>query len=146
MSTKIKGDSNILYIYDGSDYAPIMCLTSNTLSESRNIIESQTKCDPGEIKKLSGSYTYTIDFEGEMVEYDNGNKSWEYLHQQLMITGTEVDWKIDTADPNNNESRDFYGTAILSELSLDASAGDELVTFSGTLEGSGLISITDPHD
>ena len=46
MSNFIKGDSNILSVYntDTAAYIPISCLTSNALAETRNIIESQTKC------------------------------------------------------------------------------------------------------
>ena len=44
MSTFIKGDAVILSIWDGVAYEPIGCLTSNSLSITRNVIETQTKC------------------------------------------------------------------------------------------------------
>ena len=46
----IKGEVVILSIWDGtSAYEPLACLTSNSLSETVDIIESQTKCNPGVI-------------------------------------------------------------------------------------------------
>ena len=63
MSTFIKGDVIILSLWNGTDaYEPIACLTSNSLSLTRNVIESQTKCDPGLITKTPGSYSYNISF------------------------------------------------------------------------------------
>ena len=60
MADFIKGDSLILYVWDSSAYRPIACLTSNSIAQTRNIIESQTKCDPGVIKKTSGSLSNEI--------------------------------------------------------------------------------------
>ena len=39
----------------------------------------------------------------------------------------------------------YYGTGIVSDLPLDAPAGDEDATFSGTIAGSGTIVNTDPN-
>ena len=57
MSNFIKGDALILWFWDTSGtpaYKPVACLTSNSLSQTRNIIESQTKCAPGLVEKDSG--------------------------------------------------------------------------------------------
>jgi len=56
MSNFIKGEILLLYVYDsgGSIYRPVACLTSNSLSQTRNVIEAQTKCDPGVTIKQSG--------------------------------------------------------------------------------------------
>ena len=35
--------------------------------------------------------------------------------------------------------------SVFGDLSLDAAAGDELATFSGTISGSGVIATTDPN-
>ena len=60
MSNFIKGENLILYIHDDTIYRPIACLTSNSLSQTLNIIESQTKCDPGVVIKDAGSMSYEI--------------------------------------------------------------------------------------
>ena len=144
MSTQIKGESLILYIWDGvSAYEPIACLTSNSLAQTRNIIESQTKCDPGTIVRTAGSSSYEISFEGEYIITESGKQSHAELFAYInTISGTTQDWKMD----NGQSSPDaYYGSAILSDLTLDAPAGDELSTFSGTLSGSGLILTADPN-
>ncbi len=144
MSTQIKGESLILYIWDGvSAYEPIACLTSNSLAQTRNIIESQTKCDPGTIVRTAGSSSYEISFEGEYIITEAGKQSHAELFAYInTISGTTQDWKMD----NGQSSPDaYYGSAILSDLTLDAPAGDELSTFSGTLSGSGLILTVDPN-
>jgi len=53
-----------------------------------------------------------------------------------------VTWKLDTGVTDAV----YYGSAILSDLTLDQGAGDEISTFSVTLEGSGAISKTDPFE
>ena len=145
MATKIKGDTIILYVWDSAAYRPIACLTSNSISETQNIIESQTKCDPGTITKEIGTYNYEISCEGEYIDTtslldvgDLTKASYDYLRT---IMTSKVDWKMDTG---LTTTAAFYGTAILSDLSLDAAAG-ETSTFSATLSGDGLIVTTDPH-
>ena len=143
MSTKIMGEDLILYIWDGtSAYEPIACLTSNSLAQTRSVIESQTKCNPGVITKTAGSVTYNISFEGEYIVTESGLQSHAELFAYInTITGTLQDWKLD----NGQGAGAYYGSAVLADLSLDAPAGDELSTFSGSLEGSGLILTVDPN-
>ena len=144
MAEFIKGDIVILYIYDtvATAYEPVACLTSNSLSETRNIIESQTKCDPGLIKKDSGSYSYEISCEGQAIIQEADKYSHVDLHN-LMISGDKFTWRIDTGQTVTDLA--YYGTAILQDLTLDAAAGDELTTFTGTLSGDGLVTTTDPN-
>jgi len=139
----IKGDALVLYIHDGATtYEPVVCLTSNSLTNTVNVIESQTKCDPGEIKRGAGSASYEISFEGEYIE----NESGKITHDGLLAfintnSGVEKTWRMDTGQTGTPY---YYGTAILSNLELTAPAGDEYATFSGTLTGSGLVLTTDP--
>jgi predicted secreted protein len=141
---KIKGELLILYVWDSSIYRPIACLTQNSLSETQNIIESQTKCDPGVITKIAGSYSYELSAEGEYIDTTSAgaevtSASHDYLHS---VFGTEVTWKLATGLTDT----DFYfGTAILNDLSMDAAAGDDLATFSASLTGTGLIVEIDPN-
>ena len=62
MSTFIKGEGLILYIYE-TTWKPVACLTSNSLTRTKNVIETQTKCDPGVIIKGNGSKSYEIPFD-----------------------------------------------------------------------------------
>ncbi len=148
MSNFIKGDAIILYIWDNvSAYKPVACLTSNSLAQTRNIIESQTKCDPGLVIKDAGSLTYEITFEGNYIDTtstgsaDADKVSHDAL-KVLLETGAAETWKMDTG---LTDTTAYYGTGIFSDLTLDAAAGDELATFSGTLSGSGAITTTDPQ-
>lgn len=119
------------------------CLTSNELSQTRNVIESQTKCDPGVITKTPGSVSYSISFEGEAIVTESGKQSHAELFAYMnTISGVLQEWKMDNGQSSPNA---YYGSAVLSDLSLSAPAGDELTTFSGTLDGSGLILTTDPN-
>ena len=139
----IKGENLILYVHDGSIYRPIACLTSNSLSETQNIIESQTKCDPGVIIKSPGSYSYELSAEGEYIDTTSvgaqvTKASHDYLHS---VFGTLVTWKLATGLA---DTAFYYGTAIINDLSGDFAAGDDLATFSASLSGSGSIVEVDP--
>jgi len=144
MATKIKGELLILSVWDSSIYRPIACLTSNSISETQNIIESQTKCDPGVITKIAGSYTYELSAEGEYIDTTSAgaqitSASHDYLHE---IFGTTVTWRLATG---LTDKPFYYGTAILNDLSADFGSGDDLATFSASLMGSGVIVETDPN-
>lgn len=142
MSTYIKGDAIILSIWDGtSAYEPIACLTSNSLSLTRNVIETQTKCDPGVVIKTPGSMSYSISAEGVAITTESGKISADKLITAVNLAVQPTDtWKMD--DGNGGY---YFGTGILTEVTFDASAGDENATFSTTIEGSGLILTTDPN-
>jgi hypothetical protein len=142
MAILVKGDSVILSIWDGSDsYDPVICLRSNSLNETKNIIESQTKCDPGQIVKTPGSYTYEISLEGEY-GYDSGDfQQYDDLRTKL-VAGTLIEWQISGFFSDGSTGNSYYGSGYLSEVSHDASAGDEIVTFSATLTGDGKTAIT----
>lgn len=148
----IKGELSILSIWDGTAYRPVACLTNNSLTQSLSIIESQTKCDPGVVKKSAGTLNYNISLEGEYIDTTSvGGDSAKASHDFLMeIQNDQASgakpaeaWKLET-NVNDSNFKTYYGDAIISELTLDAPAGDELQTFSATLEGSGLIVEADP--
>jgi len=143
MSNFIKGENLILYIHDGSIYRPIACLTSNSLSQTLNIIESQTKCDPGVVIKDAGTMSYEISAEGQYIDTTSvGAQVTKASHDYLYtVMGTTVTWKMDSGLTTMVA---YYGSAVVGDLSLDAAAGDEMATFSCTLAGSGAIVIVDP--
>lgn len=280
MSNFIKGDVILLDIWDGVDtYDPIACLTSNSLSEVRNIIESQTKCNtvlgpelvsdvgfdtPGDwgasgawvvsgskatkspaasalLTNTGSSITvavgdkYRVDVSVESGIFgapDNGlyvgigvggtdaallvvkngraignftNASLIGSHSPMMLVnddsfsgdvtsfslkqilsevptiikdagslsneitfeGQDIDASLAVGDKVSHkglalhlraadditwrmhtgltDTPYYYGTGFISDLSLDASAGDELVTFSGTIAIGGSITTVDPN-
>lgn len=141
----IKGELGLLYIHDGTIYRPIACLTSNSFNPSVSVIESNTKCNPGVTIKQAGMFTYTIDAEGEYIDTtsvggETTKASHDYLFE-IMVAKLPITWKLDTGVSDAV----YYGSAIITDLPLTQGAGDELSTFSITLEGSGLVVTTDPE-
>jgi hypothetical protein len=143
MSTFIKGDAVILSIYDGSAYEPIGCLTSNSLSVTRNVIEAQTKCAPGEITRVAGSTSSEVSFEATYIKTEAGKTDFDALLNFINVAnGSTQTWKMST---DQITPVSYYGTAVLADLEITAAAGDEFATYSGTLQNSGLITETDPN-
>ena len=145
MSTFILGEVAILSIYDTTlvAYEPVACLTSNSLAQTLNVIESQTKCSAGLIEKTAGSTSYEISFEGQYIDTSSvGAEVTKASHDTLLIkfqAKAVVTWKIDTGLADTTA---YYGTGLISDLSLDTAAGDEIATFSGTLSGIGTVGTT----
>jgi predicted secreted protein len=144
----IRGEKGILYIYQ-TTWKPIACLTSNGLNTTVAMIESQTKCFPGVVKKTPGTLSYSVDAEGEYIDTttaggDTAKKSHDALFL-LQQAKTLVQWKIDT-NVDDATSVKYFGDAYITDLSATFGSGDELATFSLTLDGDGAIVLTDPND
>ena len=142
----IKGDLIILSVHDGSVYRPVACLTSNSLQQTRNIIEAQTKCNPGVTIKGAGSMDYSIEAEGNYIDTTSVGgsttlASHDWLKANGMDNGAELTWRMATGLA---DTAYYYGTGFLSDLGMEAPAGDEFTTFSATLSGSGAIVTVDP--
>lgn len=141
----IKGEDLVLYVHDGTAYRPIACLTSNSLSQTRAIIEAQTKCSPGVVERQAGLLSYEITFDGLYIDTTSaGAEVTKASHDSLkewLEDGDLQNWKMDTG---LTDTVAYYGSAIFSDLSLTAPSGDEFANFSGTLSGSGSIATTDP--
>lgn len=145
MANFIKGDVNILYVYDGSIYRPVACLTSNSLSSALEVLETRTKCDAGVIITEAGTFSYSLSAEGLYIDTGVGGDITKASHDWLLIkqqAKATVTWKLATglsADSN------YFGSAVITDLSMDAPTGAENTTFSATLTGSGAIVTTDPE-
>jgi predicted secreted protein len=140
----IKGDVVILSIWDGtSAYEPLACLTSNSLSETVNIIESQTKCNPGVMIKQGGSRSFEFSAEGESIDTTSvGGETAKASHDKLRgYLGLLKSVKMTTG---LTDTTAYYGNVVISDLETTAEAGDALVTFSVTLAGSDLLVETEP--
>ena len=148
----IKGEKGILYIYEvennNSGYRPIACLTSNGLNTTVSMIESTTKCFPGVVKKTPGVFSYSLDAEGEYIDTTTaGGDDEKASHDKLFLLQQSkvlVTWKLDT-DIDNGDSVKYYGYAYITDLSATFGSGDEVTTFSLTLDGEGAILLDDPN-
>lgn len=145
----INGTESILSIWDGAAYRPVACITSNSFDSELSNIESNTKCDPGVVKKTPGTLNVSISADGEMIDTtsvggDTAKASWDYLY------GRQVQQKNDKLPiifkyTTGTVDLTYYGDAIISSLNHTAPAGDEVITFSITLEVSGATTETDPN-
>lgn len=148
MSTFIKGEVAILSIREGVAWEPIACLTSNSFKTDISVIESNTKCNPGVTIKQAGIFTYSLDAEGQLIDTTTvGGDTTKQSHDAIylkQINKVPVQWKLDT-NVNNSTSTKYFGTAIITSLSAEFGAGDDLSTFSVTLDGSGAVLLVDPN-
>jgi len=144
-----KGEKGIIYVWDSTAYKPLACLTSTSLSTTVSVIESNTKCFPGVTKKYAGTFNGSISLEGEYIDTttaggDTAKKSHDALFL-LQQSKTKISWKLDTNVDNVNSAK-YFGDAFISDLSADFGSGDDLATFSATLDIDGNISLSDPND
>ena len=140
----IHGKNGILSIWDGAAYRPIACLTSNSLATSLSVIESNTKCDPGNTVRNADQFSYDISADGEYIDTtsvggDTAKASHDWLLAKQMAK-ENVTWKLDSGLADTV----YYGDSIISDLNLDQAA-DANSTFSATLSGSGAIVLVDPN-
>ena len=146
----IAGDAGILYIYDtvGGAWLPVGCLTSYSLNTTAAEKTRQTKCNPGVTEKGYGVLDYTVSFDGLYLnttvapDANTGLASHDKL-LELQLAKTIVDWRIDSNTPIA-DGKQYFGKAIISDLTLTQGSGDEDSSFSGTFAGSGDITNTDP--
>lgn len=144
--TAIKGDAVIFSVWDdtGSAYRPVACLTSNSLTQTTTVNESQTKCNPGETTKSKGSRSYSVGLEGEYIDTTSvGGETALASHDFLMDLSEapeNIFWRMSTGLA---DTPFYYGESIMSDLALTAPAGED-ATFTGTLEGTGGIVRIDP--
>ena len=140
----IHGKDGLLYIWVTSAYKPIACLTSNSLSSTLSVIESNTKCDPGNIVVNADAFSYEISLDGEYMDTTSvGGDSTKRSHDALLalqMAKTVVEWKLDSGLADTT----YYGSGILTSLNLDQPS-DANSTFSATIQGSGAIVTTDPN-
>jgi len=145
MALPIKGELGILYVHDGTIYRPVSCATSTSFSPSVSVIESNTKCNPGVTITQAGTFTYTLDAEGEYIDTTSiGGETTKASHDYLftkMVAKLPITWKLDTGVTGAV----YYGTGIIVDLPLDQGAGDELSTFSLSIQGSGAVVTIDPE-
>jgi len=143
----IRGENGIIYIWD-TEWKPLACLTSTGLSSALSIIESTTKCFPGVVKKTPGQINNSISAEGEFIDTTTaGGDTAKASHDKLFLIQQErelTEFKYDT-DITNVDSVKYFGFGYFTDLELTQGSGDEVSTFTVTLDVDGAITLVDPH-
>lgn len=131
-----KGEERILYIKLLGTYIPIGCLTDNSFSESSETIDTTTRDNAGWSTSRPTMQSYSISFSGIQVNStmaggDFGVASYDRL-KELKRDRQLLEWKIQ----GENFPIVDYGKAYITDIS-EATPVNELITFSGTLNGFG---------
>lgn len=131
------GNDRILYIKLNGNWLPIGCLTSNSLSESAEMLPTTTRDNNGWATSRPTTQNYTIAFEGIQVNTTvaGGNfniASYDKL-KLLKRSRTLLNWKIEGSIYPTVD----YGKCYINELS-EASSVEEFLSFSGSIMGYGI--------
>lgn len=130
------GKDEILEIHDGTSYLPIGCLTSNTITESREITDgTKTKCNLNP-QGVPQAATYEASFEA-VAEDDEVTKMTHTKMREEMAKDTPTFWRITRGGVGIE-----FGKAYLTSLERSAPV-DNVITWSGTLQGVETISEVD---
>jgi hypothetical protein len=112
------------------------------------MIESTTKCFPGVVKKTPGQLNNSIDAEGEYIDTTTaGGDDAKVSHDKMFLLQqdkTLVTWKINT-NIDDIDSVKYYGTGYFTDLSATFGSGDEVSTFSVTIDVDGGVNLYDPN-
>jgi hypothetical protein len=131
------GDDRILYIKKNGYWLPIACLTSNSLSETTEMLPTTTRDNNGWQTSRPVMQNYNIAFDGLQVNTSiaGGNfsvASYDTL-KLLKRSKTLLDWKIEgTLFPVVD-----YGKGYITDIS-ESSAVGEFLSFSGSIVGFGI--------
>jgi hypothetical protein len=130
----INGGYRFLYIKSGELYYPIGCLTSNSFSETAEMLPTTTRDNPnGWTTSRPTTQSYNISFDGLVTsETDLANTITYKGLKAIKRSRTLIDWKIADDDFTNYE----YGQGYITGLS-DSANIDEFVSFNGSIVGFG---------
>lgn len=136
----INGEERILYILVTVDtvngerieeFKPIACLTSNSFSESVEMLDTTTRISGGWKTARATSQSFNVDFEGLQIYGSETGVSYEEL-KAIKRARSVQKFKISNTDGNHNEV--FEGH--ITDLSEDANV-EEFISFSGSIQGFG---------
>ena len=131
-----KGEDRILYIKDGGVYLPLACLTSNPLSESVEMLESNILALNGWKGFKPVNQNYSIDFDGLQIATGAGNDITKLSYDTLRVkkrSRTLIEWKIEDAAQNFIDE----GSGYIQSIGESNQVGDFL-SFNGSIIGFGL--------
>ena len=131
------GSDRILYIKQQGNWLPIGCLTSNSLSESAEMLSTTTRDNDGWATSRPAMQSYSINFEGLQINTTiaGGTFTVASYDKLKLLKRSKIllDWKIQGATFPTVD----YGKCYITELS-EVSAVDDFLNFSGSMVGYGL--------
>ena len=133
----IKGEDRVLSIKVDGNWLPIGCLTSNSFSESSEMLNTTTRDNTnGWQSSVPTTQSYSVSFDGILEdEYSSTSKTTYYQLVTFKRYKNLIEWRVDDGlTPANYD----YGSGYITELS-NANEMDSFVTFSGTIEGQGVV-------
>ena len=131
------GSDRILYIKQQGNWLPIGCLTSNSLSESAEMLTTTTRDNDGWATSRPAMQSYNISFEGLQINTTiaGGTFTVASYDKLKLLKRSKIllDWKIQGALFPTVD----YGKCYITELS-EVSAVEDFLSFSGSMVGYGL--------
>lgn len=130
------GKNEILEIHDGTAYLPIGCLTTQSITESREITDgTMTKCNTNP-QGIPQDPTYELSFEA-VAQDDEVTKMTHAKLREEMTKDEPTFWRITRGGVGIE-----FGKAYLTSLERSAPVAD-VITWSGSMIGVDSISDTD---
>jgi hypothetical protein len=121
----------------GTNYKLLVCLTSNSLERTTNVIDAASKCGPN---KLPGVQDIKVPFTFyDVLDADAGEVSEDALHP-LWANKTTISWKYGPAIPASGDVT-YTGIGFIGSLN-KADAQNSPSTITGTIEVKGTITQT----
>ena len=135
------GEDRILYIKLNGSWMPVGCLTSNSFSETAEMLDTTTRDNEDWATSRPTLQSYSVSFEGVQINTTmNGGTFAVASYDKLKLLKRDkilLDWKTQgTKYPIVD-----YGKAYINEIS-DASAVGEFITFSGAMTGFGMPKVS----
>jgi hypothetical protein len=132
----VNGEDRILYVKINGGWLPVGCLTSNSLDESSEMLDTTTRDNEGWSTSRPVMQSYSIGFQGLQVNstLPGGNFN-EASYDRLKIlkrNKTLLDWKIQGVIFPIVD----YGKCYIDSLSETSTVG-EFLSFSGSMTGFG---------
>ena len=134
---EISGNDIVLQIDPdgGTNFALLVCLTSNSLERTTQVIDAGSKCGPS---KLPGVQSIQVPFTfNDVLDTNNGEVSESALHP-LWAAKTIVSFSYGKVMPGEGDVT-YTGKAFIGDLKSTA-AQNSPATTSGTLEVQGDIT------
>jgi hypothetical protein len=132
-----KGEDRVLYLKILGNWLPIGCLTSNSISENVEMLQTTTRDNDSWSTSRPTNQAYSISFDGIQVNTTiAGGTFFIASYDKLKLLKRDrilLDWKIQGSVYPTVD----YGKCYISEIS-EASAVDDFLTFSGSLTGYGI--------